>query len=163
MSFSTCSQGQIPFCYTDQRVNAGATYSCCATRRHVVTPSTYESICLVEFICAGAVYYNPLTNRAALSCRTQRRLNHMCSRTVSDTAYRFRHGSTLCSPTVEKILCRPPDRSGRRSLVCARLRNKGNGIHKGGNLGVHPCARRRRCGGSLSQRSVLILNPSATR
>ena len=30
----------------------------------------------------------------------------MCSRTVSGTAYRFRHGSTLCSPTVEKILCR---------------------------------------------------------
>ena len=139
MSFSTCSQGQIPFCYTDRRVNAGATqgelpegqervpwgYPCRATRRHVVTPSTYESICLVEFICAGAVYHNPLTNRAALSCRTQRRLNHMCSRTVSGTAYRFRHGSTLCSPTVEKILCRPPYRSGRRSLVCARLRNKG--------------------------------------
>ena len=48
-------------------------YPCCATRRHVVTPSTYESICLVEFICAGAVYHKPLTNRAALSCRTQRR------------------------------------------------------------------------------------------
>ena len=30
----------------------------------------------------------------------------MCSSTVSGTAYRFRHGSTLCSPTVEKILCR---------------------------------------------------------
>ena len=32
----------------------------------------------------------------------------LCSRTVSGTAYRFRHGSTLCSPTVEKILCRSP-------------------------------------------------------
>ena len=30
--FVTCSQGQIPFCYTGRRVNAGATYSCCATR-----------------------------------------------------------------------------------------------------------------------------------
>ena len=35
-----------------------------------------------------------------------RRVAHMCSRTVSGTAYRFRHGSTLCSPTVEKLLCR---------------------------------------------------------
>ena len=35
-----------------------------------------------------------------------RRLSGLCSRTVSGTAYRFRHGSTLCSPTVEKILCR---------------------------------------------------------
>ena len=35
-----------------------------------------------------------------------RKLTHMCSRTISGTAYRFRHGSTLCSPTVEKILCR---------------------------------------------------------
>ena len=30
----------------------------------------------------------------------------MCSSTLSDTANRLRHGSTLCSPTVEKILCR---------------------------------------------------------
>ena len=27
-----------------------------------------------------------------------------------------------------------------------QIRNKGNGIHKGGNLGVHPCAHLRRCG-----------------
>ena len=32
----------------------------------------------------------------------------MCSRTVSGTAYISRHGSTLCSPTVEKLLCRSP-------------------------------------------------------
>ena len=37
-----------------------------------------------------------------------RRPSDMCSRTVSGTAYRFRHGSTLCSPTEEKILCRSP-------------------------------------------------------
>ena len=37
-----------------------------------------------------------------------RRVTRMCSRTISGTAYRFRHGSTLCSPTVEKILCRSP-------------------------------------------------------
>ena len=32
----------------------------------------------------------------------------LCSRTVSDTANMSRHGSTLCSPTVEKPLCRSP-------------------------------------------------------
>ena len=32
----------------------------------------------------------------------------MRSSTLSDTANRSRHGSTLCSPTVEKILCRSP-------------------------------------------------------
>ena len=37
-----------------------------------------------------------------------RRVARLCSRTVSSTAYRFRHGSTLCSPTEEKILCRSP-------------------------------------------------------
>ena len=34
-----------------------------------VTDSTYESIYLVAFILAGAVYNNALKNRAALSCR----------------------------------------------------------------------------------------------
>ena len=61
-----------------------------------------------------------------------RRVARMCSRTVSGTAYRFRHGSTLCSPTEEKILCRSPFRSGRRSLVCVRLSNKGKvGVQRG--------------------------------
>ena len=50
----------------------------------------------------------------------------LCSRTVSGTAYRFRHGSTLCSPTIEKILCRSPFRSGHMSAICARL-SKGKG------------------------------------
>ena len=35
-----------------------------------------------------------------------RRQNRLCSSTVSDTANISRQGSTLCSPTVEKILCR---------------------------------------------------------
>ena len=30
----------------------------------------------------------------------------MCSSNLSDTANMSRHGSTLCSPTIEKILCR---------------------------------------------------------
>ena len=56
----------------------------------------------------------------------------MCSRTLSDTANKSRHGSTLCSPTVEKILCRSLFRSGRRSLVCAGLSNKGKaGVQRG--------------------------------
>ena len=50
----------------------------------------------------------------------------MCSRMVSDTANMSRHGSTLCSPTEEKILCRSPFRSGHMSAICARL-SKGKG------------------------------------
>ena len=61
-----------------------------------------------------------------------RKLTHMCSRTISGTVYRFRHGSTLCSPTVEKILCRSPFRSGHMSAICARLSNKGKtGVQRG--------------------------------
>ena len=67
-----------------------------------------------------------------------RKLTHMCSRTISGTVYRFRHGSTLCSPTVEKILCRSPFRSGHMSAICARLSNKGKtGVQRGReNVGV---------------------------
>ena len=72
------------------------------------TDGTYESIYLVAFILVGPVYHNALTDCAALSCRALRRVNHMCSRTVSDTANMSRQGSTLCSPAVEKILCRSP-------------------------------------------------------
>ena len=59
-----------------------------------------------------------------------RKLTHMCSRTVSGTAYRFRHGSTLCSPTVEKSSAVPFFRSGHMSAIFARP-SKGKGvIHK---------------------------------
>ena len=44
---------------------------------------TYESIYLVAFILADAVWYNTLKSCAALSCRTQRRLADMCSSTLS--------------------------------------------------------------------------------
>ena len=71
---------------------------------------------------AGAFRYNAFKCCAALSSPRGpslalrpihlvprlRRLNRLCSSTLSDTANRSRHGSTLCSPTVEKILCRFP-------------------------------------------------------
>ena len=60
------------------------------------------------------------------------RVARMCSRTISGTAYRFRHGSTLCSPTEEKILCRSLFRSGHMSVICARLGSKGKvGVQRG--------------------------------
>ena len=37
-----------------------------------------------------------------------RRVNHLCSSTVADPANMSRQGSTLCSPAVEKLLCRSP-------------------------------------------------------
>ena len=59
-----------------------------------------------------------------------RRVNRLCSRTVSDTANMSRHGSTLCSPTEEKILCRSPFRSGHMSAICARLSQKEVGVKR---------------------------------
>ena len=38
---------------------------------------------LVQFILAGPVYNNVLKNRAALLCRTQRRVTRMCSSKLS--------------------------------------------------------------------------------
>ena len=94
--------------------------------------STYEDKLYQTPTFAGAVrklQTNKLRNTVMLRLR---RVARMCSRTVSGTAYRFRHGSTLCSPTEEKILCRSPFRSGRRSLVCVRLSNKGKvGVQRG--------------------------------
>ena len=79
---------------------------------------------------AGAVrklQTNELRNTVMLRLR---RVARMCSRTVSGTAYSFRHGSTLCSPTVEKILCRSPFRSGHISAICARLSQKEVGVKR---------------------------------
>ena len=55
-----------------------------------IMDGTYESIYLVAFIFAETVRNNALTNRAALLCRTLRRVNRLCSRTVSDPANRLR-------------------------------------------------------------------------
>ena len=73
-----------------------------------------------------------------------RKLTHMCSRTISGTAYRFRHGSTLCSPTVEKILCRSLF-SKRSHVGNLRQTIQGKGvIHKRvETAGVYPLVRPR--------------------
>ena len=59
-----------------------------------------------------------------------RRRNHMCSSRVSGTAYRQGNGSTLCSPTEEKILCRSPFRSGLVSPIFAVASKGKRKIHK---------------------------------
>ena len=65
-----------------------------------------------------------LTSCAALLCRTLRRVADLCSSNLSDTANKSRHGGTLCSPTVEKILCRSPIVSVLQISPCP-LREKG--------------------------------------
>ena len=99
---------------------------------------------LVQFIFADPIYHHALTNCAALSCRALRRVARMCSRTVSGTAYRFRHGSTLCSPTVEKLLCRSLF-SERSHVGNLRQTLQGKGvIHKRvETVGVYPLVRPR--------------------
>ena len=122
----TYSQCRIPFCYTCGFIYASATYLCRATLWHVIPHSTYEFRCLVQFIFVGAVYHNALSNCAALLCRTQRRVAHMCSSTVSDTANRLRKTRKKKSSVV------PLFRSGHMSVICARLTNKGKvGVQRG--------------------------------
>ena len=96
---------------------------------------------LVQFIFASAVRYNAQKNWAALSCRPLRGLNLMCSRTVSGTAYRFRHGSTLCSPTVEKLLCRSlfSERSHVGNLRQTKKQRE-TGVKRVETAGVYPLA-----------------------
>ena len=101
---------------------------------------------LVQFIFADPIYHNALTNCAALSCRALRRVNRLCSRTVSDAANMSRHGSTLCSPTVEKLLCRSlfSERSHVGNLR-QTLQGKRGDSQEGGNRRCLPsCAPARR-------------------
>ena len=65
----------------------------------------------------------------------------MCSSNLSDTANMSRHGSTLCSPTVEKILCRSPI-SKRSPLSDFRQTKKQRetGVKRVETVGVYPLA-----------------------
>ena len=141
MSFETCLQGQIPFCYTCGLVSAGATYLYCATLWHVVTHGTYELSVWYNLSFAGPIYHNALTSCAALSCRALRRVNRLCSRTLSDTANMSRHGSTLCSPTVEKLLCRSlfSERSHVGNLRQTKKQRE-TGVKRVETAGVYPLA-----------------------
>ena len=122
----TYTQCQIPFCYTGGFIYAvgGMTvppdFFARYTARHLRIRR------LILFIFAGAVYHNALSNCAALLCRTQRRVAHMCSSTVSDTANRLRKTRKKKSSAV------PLFRSGHMSAICARLGSKGKvGVQRG--------------------------------
>ena len=101
---------------------------------------TCECRRLATFILVGPVYNNALTNCAALvspggpslALRAiqlvprLRRVNRMCSSTVSVNCEKAEEVMQ------EQPDCRSPFRSGRRSLVCARLSNKGKaGVQRG--------------------------------
>ena len=90
------------------------------------TEGTCEFRRLIPFIYVGPVYHNPLTNRAALLCRTQRKVAGLCSSNVSDTANKSRKTRQKKSSAV------PPFRSGHMSAICARLTDKGKvGVQRG--------------------------------
>ena len=89
MFFATCSQGQIPFCYTGRLLPAGATYPCRAIRERVVIDSTCEDKLYQTPTFADAVrklQTNELRNTVMLRLR---RVAGLCSRMVSDTANRL--------------------------------------------------------------------------
>ena len=98
---------------------------------------------LVQFILVDPVCNNALTNRAALLCRALRRVNRLCSSTVSGTANMSRHGSTLCSPTVDKLLCRSlfSERSHVGNLRQTLQRKRGDSQEGGKPQVVYPLVR----------------------
>ena len=100
---------------------------------------------LVQFILVDPVCNNALTNRAALLCRALRRVNRLCSSTVSGTANMSRHGSTLCSPTVDKLLCRSlfSERSHVGNLRQTLQRKRGDSQEGGKPQVVYPLVRPR--------------------
>ena len=81
---------------------------------------------LVQFIFAGPVSNNALKNCAALLCRALRRVAHLCSRKVSDTANMRIHKRTQCVSAEEKLLCRSPA-SQRSHVSNLRQTLKGKG------------------------------------
>ena len=97
--------------------------------RHVVTHGTCAIKHSVPFISVGPVYHNALTCCAALSCRTLRKENHLCSSTVSDTANMRIHERSQAVSAEEKSSA-VPLRSGHMSAICARLIPKRNGGRK---------------------------------
>ena len=104
---------------------------------------------LVQFIFAGPVSNNALKNCAALLCRTQRRVAHMCSSTVSDTANRLRKTRKKKSSAV------PLFRSGHMSAICARLGSKGKvGVQRGRKTAGCPSFLPTAVGTALSQPRV---------
>ena len=83
MSFVTCSQCQIPFCYTGGLVYAGATYPCRATRLRVVPEGTCEAIWFVLFIFVGPVCNLQTYELRGTVMPRLRRVTHLCSSTLS--------------------------------------------------------------------------------
>ena len=116
---------------------------------------------LVQFIFVGAVYHNALTNCAALLCRALRRVARICSSNLSDAANMSGHGSTMCSPTVEKILCRSPifEAVTCRQSAPDSPRERGDSQEGGNRRCLPSCApaRRQRTFRSLLKRRLYII------
>ena len=122
----TYSQCQIQYCYTDGLLYAG---------RGIVVPRDSLSAllqtgstrincikCLIRR-CRALQRAKELRNTVMLRLR---KLTHMCSRTVSDPANRFRKTRKKKSSAV------PLFRSGHMSAICARLGSKGKvGVQRG--------------------------------
>ena len=95
----------------------------------------------VPFILAGAVHDIQTNDSRDTGMSRLRRPSDLCSSTLSDTAHRLGHGSTLCFPTVEKILCRSP--ISKRSPVSGlrqTMKQRETGVKRVETAGVCPLA-----------------------
>ena len=102
---------------------------------------------------AGAVHSHQTNELRGTDMPRLRRVNRLCSSMVSGTADSSGHGSTLCSPTVEKILCRSPisERSPVSGLRQAKKQRE-TGVKRVETAGVYPLAHRRGYGESSAVR-----------
>ena len=119
-----------------------AFYGCFFVRKGAPSRRTLRYNIYHQMKFAGAVCSCQANELRDTGMSRLRRRNRMCSSRVSGTAYRQGNGSTLCSPTEEKILCRSPFRSGLVSPIFAVPSKGKRKIHKkGGNRRLLPsCA-----------------------
>ena len=102
-----------------------------------------------------------------------RSVRYLCAAYVGESTQARHKVNGLCSSTLSEMRKGVIPRGRKNPLPFSfseqpplsdfrQIRNKGNGIHKGGNLGVHPCAHRRGYGEPPSQVLALIPAPQDT-
>ena len=137
----TYSQRQINYCYTCGFIYAGRGI---AVPRNSLARYDRQHLRIrrsVQFILAGAVRYNVPRICAALLCRALRRVNRLCSSTLSvDCEY-------FAKITQESPDCRSPFPAYAVYRLHPSYPNKGNGCSKRvETVGVYPFCPRRGCG-----------------
>ena len=145
MSFATCSQCQIPYCYTGRLLPASATCPCRATGTHVITHGTCECRRSAAFILVDPVCNNALTNCATrVCCACVDETTCVAERypTLRICGYMSARSASLRKKNSSAV---PHFRSGHMSAICAVPSKEMGDSQEGGNRRCLPsCAPARR-------------------